>query len=466
MKQISRYIWTIGCISLTLSFVQAQTAETPHIAKEVLGAHIDSIANMLEQNYISAEMGAEMASVIREKEGQGGYDKMTYQEFGKQLTWDLRAVSGDVHMSAYYDLEREVPRETLLSLKTDKWGEVSNYGYTETKILEDNIGYLRIAHFTKWTFFEQARERLSASMKLLQNTDALIIDLRDNPGGFEDIVAFLSSYFLGGKSFKLQEYYCRYQDRTTSIYTTEQVPGNKMEELPLFILVNEGTGSAAESFAYILKHLDRATVIGDTTAGGGNGSTIFRISKELVLQVAVCETFNAVTQTSWEKVGVIPHITTQSEDAFKKAKALAKGAAKQHRSQLIASYEVLLKKMELAIEGFTPSQSDTLIIRTFEQCHQVGLINESVVNSMGYEMLGGKKRPHTAEVIFKANTMLYPNSANTYDSYAESLLVNGKLQQAIENYQSAVDIGTANEDPSLSIYRENLEKAKKELAEP
>ena len=167
----------------------------------------------------------------------------------------------------------------------------------------------------------------------LQYVDGLVIDVRNNPGGFEDIVAHFMSHFFEGKSFSLQKYVCRYLNYERSIRTTKNVQGAQLPDLPIYILVNEHTASAAESLAYMMKHLIRATIIGETTAGAGNGASQFRVSDNFVVQIATWETINAITKTSWEKVGVQPNIETSSEAALDKGFELAKIAAEKYKTQ-------------------------------------------------------------------------------------------------------------------------------------
>jgi hypothetical protein len=63
-----------------------------------------------------------------------------------------------------------------------------------------------------------------------------------------------------------------------------------------------------------------------------------------------------------------------------------------------------------------------------------------------------------AEAIFRANTLLFPNVANVFDSYAEALVMNGKIDEAALNYQKAVDIAKSTNDSDLKLFEDNLEK--------
>ena len=64
-------------------------------------------------------------------------------------------------------------------------------------------------------------------------------------------------------------------------------------------------------------------------------------------------------------------------------------------------------------------------------------------------------------VIFKANTILFPNSANTYDSYGEALLAAGKSAEAVKSYQKAVNLAEKHKDSNLKVFKANLKTAEK-----
>ena len=422
---------------------------------------IDSIADLLESKYINQSMGKKMGDFIQKKHRRGKYKKLSYETFGKQLKKDFREVSNDSHMNAFYSIKKEKLKETKLSKKLDDYGESSNFGYVETRITKDNIGYLKIGHFTKWDFFEEAKLASTNSIKMLQNTNALIIDVRDNPGGFEDIVAHLISHFYGGEPDVLQSYYCRYQDHKRSIRTNPKLHIEKLTNIPIYILINDNTWSAGESFAYMMKHLNRATIIGEKTGGAGNGSKYFRVSKKFVIQVSTVETINAVTQTSWEKVGVHPDISTSSEDAYDKAMELAKKTGKQFHKQKVQNYELVLEKLERTLTSHSEEIGNDSLIFYLTECQKLGFYSESDYNSLGYKYLEQKSK--TAEIIFKVNTLLYPNSANVYDSYAEVLTKNGKPKKALSNFEKAVALAKENLDQDLKFFIENLEKHKKQM---
>lgn len=88
-------------------------------------------------------------------------------------------------------------------------------------------------------------------------------------------------------------------------------------------------------------------------------------------------------------------------------------------------------------------------ITAYKDIHKTDPLNTAVAetrfNVMGYDFLSQEKI-NKAIAIFKLNTELYPQSANTYDSYGEALLMNGEKEAAIENYKKSVDLNPNNEN--------------------
>jgi tetratricopeptide (TPR) repeat protein len=72
-------------------------------------------------------------------------------------------------------------------------------------------------------------------------------------------------------------------------------------------------------------------------------------------------------------------------------------------------------------------------------------VDENELNSLGYALWGNKKII-LAEEVFKTNTLLFPSGWNTYDSYGELLIANGKKQEAIQMYKKSVELNPENEN--------------------
>lgn len=327
--------------------INAQEKALPPVQKQELKQLITKTGQLLEEYYLSLEMGKKMRQTIQTKFKNGSYNHLSNpKDLAEQLTNDLRLVSQDLHMEVYYNPPQSTTNKQKESKEISQKGFWTNYGFQEMKVLRGNIGYLKISHFTTWRYFKQAKKIISSALKVVENTDALIIDVRNNRGGFEDIVAYLISYFFDGKPIHLSDYYCRHDNNRSSTWTTDKIEGKKLPKIPLYVLVNKKTGSAAESFAYMLKHLKRATIVGETTAGAGNGASSHKASERFGLQVACQKTINAITKTSFEKVGVIPQVKIASKEAFSQAYLLALKRLKKKNPQNIPSsnYEEIIKR--------------------------------------------------------------------------------------------------------------------------
>jgi len=140
-------------------------------------------------------------------------------------------------------------------------------------------------------------------------------------GGYSSIGQLLAGYFLKPET----ELHTRYSSRdgeTGKILVIEPGDIGPRRDIPLYILTASGTASAAEAFAYDLKHLGRATVVGEKTIGAGHCANLInfdfpRFTVELMIPVE--EPINPVTKTNWEGSGVMPDVATSASDALPEA---------------------------------------------------------------------------------------------------------------------------------------------------
>ena len=127
--------------------------------------------------------------------------------------------------------------------------------------VEDGVGYLKIDRFAETT-----HDEFVAHLDYLTATgmEELIIDLRDNPGGYLHESVAMADEFLGDNKNIVTT---KYKDGSTNTSTAKS--GNRFEELPVHILINENSASASEVFTGALQDHDRATVYGQTSFGKG-----------------------------------------------------------------------------------------------------------------------------------------------------------------------------------------------------
>lgn len=134
----------------------------------------------------------------------------------------------------------------------------------DSEILEDNIAYIAL-----YTYGENTTDQLRQSLTELleQEPDGLILDLRDNGGGYLNTAIQVVSEFIGDGVVMYEQY----GDGET--YTYEAIPGGLATEIPLVVLVNGGTASASEITAGAIQDYGRAPLVGTTTYGKGSVQT-------------------------------------------------------------------------------------------------------------------------------------------------------------------------------------------------
>jgi carboxyl-terminal processing protease len=131
----------------------------------------------------------------------------------------------------------------------------------EYKMLDNNIAYIKMS-----TFGDQTTDDLNTALKdlLAQNPKGLILDLRNNGGGYLKTAIEVVSQFIP-KGVVMYE---QYGDGTKQTY--EAIAGGQATKIPLVVLVNEGTASASEITAGAIQDYARGTLVGVKTYGKGS----------------------------------------------------------------------------------------------------------------------------------------------------------------------------------------------------
>ena len=298
--------------------------DKPVIDAELRELVVNRVAAIMQDKYVFADTGEQMANHIRQQNSNGIYDSFSeVKPFCKKLTADLREISHDKHLWVFYSPEEALEVRTYKGMLPEKetreikasmhaWESQDNFGFKKVEILDGNIGYFELRRFTSPEVFD---EKLAGVMNFLSNTNAIIIDLRKNGGG--EGSSLLSSYFLPPEKILLGKSNCRDSTLNTQDWTREDVPGRRLPDTDLYILTSSAiTFSAAEAFAYGMKHLKRAVIVGETTRGGAHPVDISVVEDDILTQFPICESYNPVTQSNWEGVGVKPDMEVTSENAL------------------------------------------------------------------------------------------------------------------------------------------------------
>jgi carboxyl-terminal processing protease len=163
---------------------------------------------------------------------------------------------------------------------------------------DEQIGYVQILRFTSRT-----PEELKEALGELNSAEieALVVDMRNNSGGLLKESIDVASEFLGRDLVVLRE------SRRGSEEVFEANGDGLAIEIPLAVLINQGTASAAELVAGAIQDHDRGILIGQTTYGKGTVQQIFRLSDNSSLHITSAEWLTPNGNTL-EGVGLQPDI--------------------------------------------------------------------------------------------------------------------------------------------------------------
>lgn len=158
-------------------------------------------------------------------------------------------------------------------------------------------------------------EAVAGAMQQVADAEALIFDLRANRGGHPETVALWCSYLLGPAPVDLITVLDR--DGTVLQQTvTQEVEGPRYTEGEVFVLTSAETFSGGEEFTYNLKHLDRATVIGQRTSGGAHLARPIQLTDTFNMSLPHARPVHAATGTNWEGTGVTPDVDVPTDEAL------------------------------------------------------------------------------------------------------------------------------------------------------
>jgi carboxyl-terminal processing protease len=166
----------------------------------------------------------------------------------------------------------------------------------------DNLGYVRL------TQFQEATGRdLSKTIKQFkdQKVQGTILDLRNNPGGLLTAAVDVSEQFL--PSGKLVVYTKSREGKKDEWFAKSK---DQLEDLPVIILVNEGSASASEIVAGALQDWGRAVVVGTTSFGKGSVQTILALGDGSGLRLTTAKYYTPKGR-SIQSTGITPDIVVK-----------------------------------------------------------------------------------------------------------------------------------------------------------
>jgi carboxyl-terminal processing protease len=219
-----------------------------------------------------------------------GIAGMSLNEAAEQISGP---VGSSVELGILNPKTRQVRNVTIVR------ADIILHDVTWVKLPGTDIADVRLASFDEGV----ARDLREALRQMrAQHIQGMVLDLRDNPGGVLDEAITVASQFLAGGNVLLVK------DATGKITPIPVQPGGLATNIPMAVLIDHGSASAAEIVAGALGNAHRAELIGETTFGTGTVLDEFPLSGGAAMLLAISEWLTPDGQSFWHK-GISPQIT-------------------------------------------------------------------------------------------------------------------------------------------------------------
>jgi carboxyl-terminal processing protease len=222
------------------------------------------------------------------------------KSFGKDITLDdvVDRLRGKAHTTVTVDVFRpRTNRKFQVTITRDVIELASVEG---VRVLPGHTGYIRIADFSDHTGEEFGK----ALDKLLdEGIDSLVLDLRNNPGGLLDAAVDVANPFF--RKGEMIVYTRGRKPEDAEDYRAEG-DGDPLE-LPMAVLINAGTASAAEVVTGALKDTGRAVIVGERSFGKGSVQSILKLKNGEGLRLTTAKYFTPAGVSIHEK-GIEPQV--------------------------------------------------------------------------------------------------------------------------------------------------------------
>jgi C-terminal processing protease CtpA/Prc len=224
--------------------------------------------------------------------------------FCKTVTTQIRQHTNDLHLG-------------LLPIPQHQTPQFSSHpeNIQKVEILDGNIGLIAIRSFEA---VQQAAPIFAAAMQIVAQTRALIVDVRQHKGGDAQTAALMEGFFFN-ESIHTTTFWTRGDTQGIQSWTPTYLAAPRYLEREVVILTSRRTGSAAEDFAYVLKHLGRAYLIGERTYGAAHPGGMVQLHPLVQIFIPTGRPVVQATGSNWEGVGVEPDLDVPSEKALDRA---------------------------------------------------------------------------------------------------------------------------------------------------
>lgn len=166
---------------------------------------------------------------------------------------------------------------------------------------ENNIGYIEVTDF-----YEKTAEQFALGIQDLQaqGMQALIVDLRNNPGGYVNVVVDMCDQILAEGTIVYTE------DKEGNVLEKFDADSRESLDLPMVVLVNGSSASASEIFAGCMKDHGAATIVGTTTFGKGIVQQVIPLSDGSAVKLTIAKYFTP-NGNDIHQIGIEPDVVVE-----------------------------------------------------------------------------------------------------------------------------------------------------------
>ena len=204
---------------------------------------------------------------------------------GKEAYETAELIKGDAGTTVKIKVLRDGKEDPIdFAIKREKIN-IDSVSYEK---VQDGVYKIKITQFTEESLFEFKNQWDTVASEVYnEEPDTVIVDLRNNPGGYVDGVLYVLDEFLPRNTVLMSE-----KSRNGNEVQSKAKRNGRFEDVKLVVLVNEGSASASEIFAGAIQDNDRGEIIGMPTVGKGveqrvinlkNGGSLHVVFQQWVL---------------------------------------------------------------------------------------------------------------------------------------------------------------------------------------
>lgn len=298
-------------VSATAAPEAASSAELPARSRAEI---LDRLSTAMD-GYVDPAVAGRLKAMLVAK--RPAYEAIRDRDLlARTLSTDLMAISNDLHLKVSV-----VTMSGAQEFSPDEQARLEGrlaHGLMSIRRLPGNIGYLKLRYFAPG---REGEALIDAAMLMLKDSDALIIDLRENTGGGgasdERLLGHLSRAPIPMAMIRWRQPDGTWKEEQRR---ASAPPGGPLfADKPVFLVTARRTFSAAEGFALDLKASGRAQLIGETTRGGANPGHAHSLGHGLEVFVPSGLVTHPLTKGNWNGKGVEPDVAVPAGDALTEA---------------------------------------------------------------------------------------------------------------------------------------------------